>query len=648
MSLINAAPASLPAAKTDDRSRFRLRLGLALTALMLVAVLSTALIVHVSWMWTADRNIGTVVSSLNGQTAQVVRNELGATFRASEGAVEIVRSIFFQGAIKTTDEAKREFVFLSVLRSLPAVSWIGFGFPDGRFFGAHALEDGKIEMVEIGDTLPVGGRSLRRDRYKPIPGDIFFEERSKAETAYVSLGSKWYRAAMDDLKPVWSMVDILPSGFEPAAVVSTQLKLHGRFEGVIMVSLNLKRLSAFLADLDISKSGAAVIVSNSGAVISSSLPGMKSAALNEAQDGSLIGALRATLDGKADAAGTVKTSDGAVFYATSTPLDFNGWKLITAIPRSAFTAEIDRNTRWLLAAVAGLALIAAATAALFANLSFARPIEKIAGELRHIESFALGNVRHIPSWLTELDNLSAAFRRMAGSLKAFGLYVPSDIVRTLIQQGVDPKPGGELRQITVLFADLPGFTQLTEEYGAEVAPFLTEFLTLATRAIHDEGGTVDKFIGDCIMGLWNAPALVPDHAMRACRAAAVIRRQMHQLARPDGRVDGQKVRIGINTGVALVGNIGSDERLSYTAIGDVVNVASRLEAAGKDLDSEITVSKATRDAVAPRAVFRAIGEITVKGRGAEVEVFELVGFDDEAIVSTASGPRTASLAAISP
>jgi class 3 adenylate cyclase len=199
----------------------------------------------------------------------------------------------------------------------------------------------------------------------------------------------------------------------------------------------------------------------------------------------------------------------------------------------------------------------------------------------------------------------------------------------------------------VLFADLPGFTQLTEEYGADVAPFLTEFLTLATRAIHDEGGTVDKFIGDCIMGLWNAPAQVPDHALRACRAAAAIRRQMHQLARPDGRMDGQKVRIGINTGVALVGNIGSDERLSYTAIGDVVNVASRLEALGKELGSEITVSKATRDIVGPTAAFRSLGETAVKGRAAEVEVFELVGFCDEPTAPPEHSSRPASLAAVS-
>lgn len=625
MSPISAAPASSPAAKTDDRSRFRLRLGLALTALMLVAVLATALIVHVSWMWTANRNVETVVSSLNAQTAQAVRQELETTFKASEGAVEIVRSILFQGAISAEDEAKREFVFLSVLRSLPSVSWVGFGFPDGRFFGAHALDNGKIEMVEIGDPLPQGGRYLRRDRYQPIPGDIYFEERSKGETAYIPLGSKWYRAAMDDRKPVWSMVDILPSGFEPAAVVSTQLKLHGRFQGVIMVSLNLKRLSAFLGSLDVAHTGAAVIVSNSGTVIASSLPTMASASLNDTQGNPLRSALRATFDGRLTEQGTVAAADGEVFYATNTPLDFNGWKLLTALPRSTFTAEIDRNTRWLLGVVAGLALFAAAIAALFANISFARPIQKIAGELRHIESFSLGELRHIPSYLTELDNLSGALRRMAGSLRAFGLYVPSDIVRTLIQQGVDPKPGGELRQITVIFADLPGFTQLTEEYGADVAPFLTEFLTLATKAIHDEGGTVDKFIGDCIMGLWNAPALVPDHALRACRAAEAIRKAMHQLERPDGRRDGQKVRIGINTGVALVGNIGSSERLSYTAIGDVVNVASRLEALGKELGSEITVSQATRDAAGPSVEFRALGESSVKGRAAEVAIYELVG-----------------------
>jgi adenylate cyclase len=635
MSPINEAPASSPVPKADARQRFRPRLGLALTALVLAAVLLTALVVHLSWMWTASRNVETVVGSLNSQTANAVRKELESTFRASEGAIEIVRSILFQGAVKAEDEVKREFVFLSVLRSLPAVSWIGFGFPDGRFFGSHALGDGRIEMVEIGEPLDSGSRYWRRDRYRLIPGDIFFEERSKGETAYVSLGSKWYRAALDGKGQVWTMVDILPSGFEPAAVVSTRLEQYSRLQGVVMVTINLRRLADFLASLDIARTGAAVIVGESGNVIASSVRGMKSASLTESSGSPLFHALGRALAGRIAPDGTVATPQGA-YYATATSLDFNGWRLLTALPRSTFTAEIDRNTRWLLGGVALLALFDAALAALFAHLAFARPIQRIAGELRHVESFALGKVRHIPTSLRELDDLSAALKRMAGSLKAFGLYVPADIVRSLIQQGVDPKPGGELREITVMFADLPGFTKLTETYGADVAPFLTEFLTLATQAIHREGGTVDKFIGDCIMGLWNAPMSEEEHAIKACRAADAIRRAMHCLPRPDGRTDPPAVRIGINTGVALIGNVGSTERLSYTAIGDVVNVASRLEALGKEYEVEILISEATAQRCGTNVQARALGASAVRGREKPLQIYELIGVTGGAVSDSPS------------
>lgn len=604
---------------------------MALTSLVLVCVLASALIVHVSWMRTSSRNIETVVASINVETAAAVKNELEGTFRTSEGAVEIIRSILFQGAIKADEEAKREFVFLSVLRSLPSVSWIGFGFPDGRFFGSHILGENSIEMVEIGDPLDTGMRALRRDRYRPIPGDIFFEERIKGTTAYVTLGSKWYRSAKEAPGLVWSMVDVLPSGFEPAAVAATRFDLHNRFQGVLMVSLNLRRLADFLAGLDVARKGAAVIVNDRGTVIASSLADMKSATLSDASGGrQIIGALDQAAQGNAHE-GTVMGHDGTIFYVTRTPLDFNGWLLVTAVPRSVFTEEIDRSTRRLLVTLILFALLTAGLAALFAHFSFVRPIQAVAGELRHIETFALGDIRRVSTRLFELDRLSDALRRMAGSLKAFGLYVPGDIVRSLIEQGIDPKPGGELREITVMFADLPGFTQLTEDYGADVAPFLTEFLTVATKAIHAEGGIVDKFIGDCIMGIWNAPAADDEHALRACRAAHAIRSVMQEIARPDGRMSGQRVRIGINSGVALVGNIGSAERLSYTAIGDVVNVASRLEGLGKELGAEILISEETRKLAGEGLATKAHGAALLKGRTGKVRVFELLGFEACAI-----------------
>src|SRR4051794_33509660 len=378
---MTGVPESLPA-MTPDRP-FRLRLGFALTALMLLAVLITALIVHASWSWTASRNIETVVGSLNRQTGDAVSRELQTTFRGAEGALEIVRSILFQGAIKVDDEAKREFVFLSVLRSIPAASWIGFGFPDGRFFGAHAREGSEIEMVEIGDKLDSGARALRRDTYKLIPGDIFFLNREKSESPYVTLGSPWYRAANAAAGPVWSMTDILPSGFEPAAVVSTKLVLYGRFQGVIMVSLNLQRLSDFLSHLDIARNGAAVIVSKEGVVLASSTAN---------RGAPLVEALRSFARSKDMTDELVNLQGMGQVYVTTAPLEFNGWRLATGIPRSAFTAEIDRNTERLLMFVAALALLAALAAAVFANVFFALPIRRLAGELRHIENFSLNQV----------------------------------------------------------------------------------------------------------------------------------------------------------------------------------------------------------------------------------------------------------------
>ena len=132
----------------------RVPLGRAVTALLLLAVLSTAAFVHVIWQRTATGNIEKVVASLDAQSAAAVRNELNSTLGGAEGTAEIVRSILFQGAIKADDEVKREYLFLSLLRAQPAIGWIGFGFPDGRFFGSHAAPNGKIEMVEIGAAHP--------------------------------------------------------------------------------------------------------------------------------------------------------------------------------------------------------------------------------------------------------------------------------------------------------------------------------------------------------------------------------------------------------------------------------------------------------------------------------------------------------------
>ena len=264
-------------------------------------------------------------------------------------------------------------------------------------------------------------------------------------------------------------------------------------------------------------------------------------------------------------------------------LDFRDWKIVTVIPEQDFLANIDRNTRHLLWIVAGFTLAMILAAILLADLLIGRPLLRIARELRHIEGFRLERITRVASPLRELDDLSAAMMQMAQGLTSFQKYLPTELVRTLVSQGIEAKPGGQQQTLTVLFADLAGFTALSERLGPEIVPVLTQYLSGASQVIARESGTIDKFIGDAVMAFWGAPKPHEQPAEAACRAALACRRALSQIRVPsaEGGTAALHLRIGINTGVMLVGNIGSEERLNYTVIGDAVNLASRLEAVNK-------------------------------------------------------------------
>jgi adenylate cyclase len=590
-------------------------IGWALSALVLLAVAFTAAIIHLSWSWAAAQNVALLVDRLNREIAQTVDRELIGTFEGARGAAEATRSILYQGAVKADDEARREFVFLSILRSQPAISWVAFGFPDGRFFGAQKRSDGEIHMVELYGVAEDGILQLRRDRYDPLPGDAMFKAREFAAERFFVAVQPWYKSAVATGTSAWSLAEQFPNGGHRAVVVSAPVELYHRFIGVLAVAIELDQLSTFLGKLDIARSSLVVALDDQGQVMASSAP-----------TGPLFTALHKAVSAVPPDATTVEIAGpNASTFVTLSALEFRGWRLATAIPRPVFYSAIDRNRNRLLIILALLAVISAAGATLSANRLIARPIGAITAELAHIESFALDRVRRVPSRLSELDSLSDALQRMARVLLSFSRYMPTDLVRSLLAQGVAVRPGGEVRELTIMFCDLPGFTTLTEELGPAVGPYLTEFLTIASRAVHRHGGTIDKFIGDAVMAFWNAPGEEPLHALKACRAAIELRDAMRLLPRP-GRGPGKSpsVRIGINTGPVLVGNIGSDERLSYTAIGDAVNIASRLEALGKEHDAEILIGEVTYEAIKDHACAREVGTIAIRGRQGRMVVYELL------------------------
>jgi len=205
----------------------------------------------------------------------------------------------------------------------------------------------------------------------------------------------------------------------------------------------------------------------------------------------------------------------------------------------------------------------------------------------------------------------------------FQRYVAPAVVDKLLTDPAAVALGGMRRDVTVLFADISGFTHLAERLEPEHAMrILNDFLTLAGRAVLEQEGMLDKFTGDAVMALFNAPLTQPDHPFRAVSAALIIRERLNAFrceAVPDGRLH---FKIGICSGEAVVGNAGMPDLMNYTAIGDAVNVAKRLEESA-DPD-QILLGASTFDAVRHKVEARPLGVRRLKGRSAPVQVFELM------------------------
>jgi len=634
-----------PRAAAHPLARVRSKIGLraALTGLVLLTVTITAIVIHLTWSYAARRNVAEVVGQLNRQIVGSVQHEIRGILNDAWSVQEAVRSIFFQEAIKPTDEAKREFIFLALLRSQPTLYWIGIGFPDGGFFGTLKAADDEIDMVEVKRDPATGARQQRVDTYMPQPGDILFRGRDIAPSDFDATAQPWYQRAVAEDGPGWSMLRHLPYRDRPAIVTSTPITIDGDFSGVIAIVVELERLSQFLATLSVGKTGTVVLLNRNGQVVASAA----SAALKEqragempdldklARDHPMLAAMTSLLDSNRLSLADLREVrqlqsigplDGREYFVTFSPLNFNNWIVATVIPEGDFLAFVERSAMVLLVVLVVLTVLIATIATLAANRLITAPLARVASQLKHIEEFRLDRVVRLASPLRELDNLSGALSQMSRGLASFQKYMPTELVRTLVSQGIEARPGGHQQTLTVMFTDLAGYTGISERLGDNVVPLLAEYLEAVSTAVLNHRGTIDKFIGDGVMAFWGAP--VPDerHAIDACAAAlecqCLLVRQ-RQTAIDRGKTP-LRMRIGINTGRMLVGNIGSNERLSYTVIGDPVNVASRLEPLGKLYGVDIIIGEETRSAAGYAIIVRRLDRVAVYGRTGGLAIYELL------------------------
>ncbi len=299
------------------------------------------------------------------------------------------------------------------------------------------------------------------------------------------------------------------------------------------------------------------------------------------------------------------------------PGRFLTWLFISILALAAgWTVSIVRKPAAQVAAFAGFLFFpAAASTAAFAGRIWLDFVAPLAAVLLTIVGAAVLN------YMVE----GREKRFLKG---VFHHYLSPAVIDRIIADPGRLKLGGEQREVTSFFSDVAGFTSISEALGpAKLVALLNEYLTVMTDLILDAGGTLDKYEGDAIIAFWNAPIDVPDHALRAARTALDCQARVAALAPELERKYGRriKMRIGLNTGPAIVGNMGSSRRFDYTAMGDTINLASRLESAGKQYGVHLLAGEATMKKTGEALVAREVDVIRVVGKKEPVRIYELIG-----------------------
>jgi len=279
-------------------------------------------------------------------------------------------------------------------------------------------------------------------------------------------------------------------------------------------------------------------------------------------------------------------------------------------------------------ALAMVGLLVGFAGAAFAAQRVGAALRRLAREAEAVRRLDLADPVAPPGGTAEVNALGEAMGGMKAALRLFSVYVPRDLVRKLMAEGAAAELGGERRRLTVMFSDVQGFTSIAERMDPEELMRITStYFQALTDDLLAHHATIDKYIGDAVMAIWNAPKRDLAHALHGCRAALharhlTLRLEEEFAARGWPRLH---TRFGVHSGDAVVGNVGSSDRMAYTAIGSMVNLASRLEGMNKMYGTQILVSEATRIGAGSGFVFRPVDVVLAKGTQDAVEVHELVG-----------------------
>jgi adenylate cyclase len=538
-------------------------------------------------------------------------------------------------------------LFKAALDELLRADSIYVGYDNGCWLQVRRIDDlGELEREKLG--APPGAiydvNLVRPTASGALPMERRFEDEQGHQLKHVDLPDygydarkrTWYRDTMQSDR---ALVSSPYASFSiSTAMITLSAPLHGKTQGVIAADLKLDTFSKFVQEQRPGEHGTAIIFDSFGVLIAhpdfarfSEEAGAHPAhpqlpEIWEIQTGLAATVVRAW-DGSDHYEGSIH-SDGEDFLYRlqrfSPENGFTAYSLLIAA-ESDFVPEVRKLL------IRGI-LIAIISGACFAPVVWifgnrmSRSLKLITAQAAQLRILAAPDEEQVTSRVAEIHELGRTMVIAQRSIWSFARFVPKDIVRGILDSSISTELGGVRQEVTILFTDVSDFTRIAEAADPDrLMRQTSRHFAVLSDAFLAEGGTIDKFIGDSVMVFWNAPHLQPDHVERACRAALAAKTASDTL-NLEFESEGLppfRVRFGIHVGDAVVGNIGSTERMNYTVLGNSVNLAARLEALNKDYGTTILVSQAVRERVEGSFCFKSIASVIAKGMSTETCIYEL-------------------------
>jgi adenylate cyclase len=423
-------------------------------------------------------------------------------------------------------------------------------------------------------------------------------------------------------------------------MITLSAPLHGHVHGVIAADLKLDKFSDLVHAKRPGEHGTAIIFDMFGALIAhpdfarlmeeasmhASYPRLPE--INQIHTGAVAAIMR-RWDAGDRYEGTIRDEDGRDYLFRlqkfSQGDEFSGYSLLLAAEDDFARDVRELQIRGIIiAVVVGGCFVPAAW--IFGS-RMSSTLKRITFQARRLRTLAAPDDAPVKSKIVEINELGATMTMAQRTVSSFAHFVPKDIVKGIIDGSISTELGGARQEVTMLFTDVTNFTGIAEAADPDnLMQQTSRHFRVLTVAFLAEGGTVDKFIGDSVMVFWNAPHPQVDHVERACRAALSAKAASDAL-NAQFEAEGLPrfvVRFGIHCGDAVVGNLGSEERMNYTALGNTVNLAARLEGLNKEYGTTILVSEAVCRRVEHSFRCRLVASVIAKGMTAETRVYELI------------------------